>query len=63
MLAIVWFDCDLCNASALTENQIVENLKYLSRNNVAFEPSRLRALLVSDLKNVLIQRVCIRIWR
>lgn len=37
----------------LTENQIKEDIKYLSQTSDGIKPSRLRALLLADLKKAL----------
>lgn len=44
---------------ALTENQIIEDIKFLSQTSHGMKPSRLRALLVADLKKALNVTVCI----
>lgn len=44
---------------ALTENQIIEDIKFLSQTSHGVKPSRLRALLVADLKKALTVTVCI----
>lgn len=56
-IAVVWHKSELCGSSTLTENQIIENIKILSRSDIGFQPSRLRALLVNDLRNVLVRSV------
>lgn len=43
---------------ALTENQIIEDIKFLSQTSHGMKPSRLRALLVADLKKALNVTVC-----
>lgn len=44
-------------------HQINENLKFLSQNSNAningLQPSRLRTLLINDLRNILVKNVCI----
>lgn len=37
----------------LTENQIKEDIKFLSQTSDGIKPSRLRALLLADLKRAL----------
>lgn len=46
-----------CNP-ALTENQIKEDIKFLSQTGDGIKPSRLRALLLADLKKALTATVC-----
>lgn len=41
------------NCYVLTENQIKEDIKYLSQTSDGIKPSRLRALLLADLKKAL----------
>lgn len=41
------------NCYVLTENQIKEDIKYLSQTSDGIKPSRLRALLLADLKRAL----------
>lgn len=40
------------------QNQVIENLSLLSQNDDSgIQPSRLRALLVNDLRNILVKNV------
>ncbi len=41
------------NCYVLTENQIKEDIKFLSQTSDGIKPSRLRALLLADLKRAL----------
>lgn len=56
---------DVLSSAALNQNQVIENLKFLSQidgssstNSNLQPPSRLRALLVNDLRNILVKNVC-----
>lgn len=41
-----------------SQNQVIENIKLLSQtDDSGLQPSRLRALLVNDLRNILIKNV------
>lgn len=48
----------LCTSSIPNQNQVIEHLKLLSQmDNSGLQPSRLRALLVNDLRNILVKNV------
>lgn len=47
---------------ASSQNQVIENLRLLSqKDDNGLQPSRLRALLVNDLRNILVKNVRINI--
>lgn len=43
----------------LTENQILEHIKFLSQTSDGIKPSRLRAFLLADLKKALVTNVSV----
>lgn len=54
---------DVLGSTASSQNQVIENLKLLSQMDDSSSlqpPSRLRALLVNDLRNILVKNVCMR---
>ena len=54
---------DVLGSTASSQNQVIENLKLLSQMDDSSSlqpPSRLRALLVNDLRNILVKNVCMQ---
>lgn len=52
----------VATAATSNQHQIIENPKFLSHNNAnanVLQPSRLRTLLINDLRNSLVKNVCI----
>lgn len=58
IFAIVLNGCRVFCTTVTNHNQVTEHLKLLSQtNDNGLQPSRLRTLLVNDLRNILIKSV------
>lgn len=63
LIFVIWLNGinDVFGSAAPNQNQVIENLKLLSQIDDSSNlqpPSRLRTLLVNDLRNILVKNVC-----
>lgn len=64
---LVYGTAAVATASSSTSNQhpqIIDHQKFLSQSNAnvnGLQPSRLRTLLINDLRNILVKSVCVKL--
>lgn len=53
LFSVVFVIVNSARCYVMTENQIMEDIKFLSQTSDGVKPSRLRALLLADLRRAL----------